>query len=108
VTSLSTSAWEATDDLAQRESSVQFTSDKYDDLLKFVKDAECRLSLLFSRVSTVSKRCGETAVAIDEMLLYSYQYNLKIAGMPAESPNSAAERIRFSLQYNYIIGNQNN
>ena len=71
-----------TGDLAQLESSVQFTSDKYDDLLKFVKDAECRLNLLFSRVSTVSKRCDEIAAAIDEMLLYSYRYNLKIVGMP--------------------------
>ena len=70
-----------TDDLAQLESSVQFISDKYD-LLKFVKDAECQLKLLFSRVSSVSKGCDEIAAAIDEMLLYSYQYNLKILGMP--------------------------
>ena len=47
-----------------------------------MKDAECQLKLLFSRVSTVSKRCDEIAAAIDEMLLYSYQYNLKIVGMP--------------------------
>ena len=38
-------------DLTQVESSVQFTSDKYDDLLKFVKDAQGQLKSLFSKIA---------------------------------------------------------
>jgi len=56
-----------------------------------VKDAECQLKLLSLRVSTVSKRCDEIAAAIDEMLLYSYQYNVKIVGMPMSSERETSK-----------------
>ena len=55
-------------DLSQAESSVQFSSDKYDALLKFVKDAQCQLKSLSTQIVAVSEKCDEISVAVDEAI----------------------------------------
>ncbi|XP_068742079.1 inner centromere protein-like [Montipora capricornis] len=66
---------------------VEFVSDKYDDLLK-------ELKLVKSRVDLISRRCEDISKAIEHMDSYSYQYNIKITGMPLlgerESPEQTA------------------
>ena len=94
-------------DLTQVESSVQFTSDKYDDLLKFVKDAQGQLKSLSSKIAVISQRSDEIAAAIDEMLQYSYQYNVKILGMPmASERETPSETASLCLKLFSALGEQ--
>ena len=65
--------------------------------LKFVKDAQCQLKLLSSRITVFSKECDEIAAAIDEMLQYSYQYNVKIVGMSMSSERETAKETAANL-----------
>jgi len=58
-------------DLPQVESSIQFTSGKYDALLKFVKDAQGQLISLFSRIVAVFEKRDEISVFVDSMGLIS-------------------------------------
>ena len=63
---------------------MQFLSDSYDALVKFVK-SESSLSKApgnFSHtLDLLSVKVDRIDKAIDEMLYYSYQYNLKIVGV---------------------------
>ena len=50
-----------------------------------MKDAQGQLKSLSSKIAVISQRSDEIAAAIDEMLQYSYQYNVKILGRPIAS-----------------------
>jgi NADH/NAD ratio-sensing transcriptional regulator Rex len=63
------------------ENDVQFLSNGYDELVKFKKDTQKELMDLKRRLEYITTGVNRIDKAINNMLLYSYQYNLKIVGV---------------------------
>ena len=63
--------------------SVDFIRSQYDGIMEQLQSIKAKLNGL-------DHRCNELRLAIDEMQAYSYQYNIKIFGLPtfAERENS--------------------
>ena len=63
--------------------SVDFISSQYDGIME-------RLPAIKPKLNGLDHKCNELRLAIDEMQAYSYQYNIKIFGLPtfAERENS--------------------
>ena len=85
------------------ENDVQYLSDGYDALVQsktnMVEDLEnlsLRLDILTQNVTGIDK-------AIDEMLFYSYQYNIKIVGVPHISENELIFRRDCRTMYQVIL-----
>ena len=62
--------------------SVEFVSSQYDDLVSFKVEATKQIKQLFTRVAEISILCDRIAKSIDALEAYSYQFNVKIVGMP--------------------------
>ena len=72
--------------------SLEFLSSEYDDMIAFRNDAKRQLQLLNERLSSLVKQVDEISEAIDAIEQYSYQYNVKIVGIPeVHSRESATE-----------------
>ena len=76
---------------------VQWLSDFYDELHsangraeESLNSTECRLQRMADKVSRISK-------AVDEIQLYSYQYNVKIVGVPQGTSESAEDTVKKCL-----------
>ena len=61
---------------------VQFLSDSYDALVKSESSLSKALENFSRRLDLLTVNVDRIDKAIDEMLNYSYQYNLKILGVP--------------------------
>ena len=70
-------------DTKPNENDVQFLSNEYDELLKRLTNLEAHVSVIARKTESISK-------AIDDIQLYSYQYNLKIVGVPQTDPDQKA------------------
>ncbi|CAB3985927.1 Hypothetical predicted protein [Paramuricea clavata] len=75
-----------------REKSIQFVSDQYDDLVSFKNNTNTDLKYIKSQVEIISTKCEKIAKAVDQLEDYSYQYNLKIVGIPQEQATETAEQ----------------
>ena len=62
--------------------SVEFVSDQYDDLIAFKVRASKELEEIRARLDKISETCDRIQKLLDAFELYSYQFNIKIAGMP--------------------------
>lgn len=69
---------------------VQFLSDSYDALVKSESSLSKALDNFSRRLDLLTAKVDRTDKAIDEMLYYSYQYNLKIVGVPLLSERESA------------------
>ena len=69
----------------ERAHSVEFVSRKYDDLVAFKNETAKQIKQLFTRVAEISILCDQIAKSIDALEAHSYQFNVKIVGMPAAS-----------------------
>ena len=69
---------------------VQFLSDSYDTLVQSKSSMDKVLKKFSRRLDLLSENVDRIDKAIDEMLYYSYQYNLKIVGVPQISENESA------------------
>ena len=67
-----------------QEKSIQFVSDQYDNLVSFKNNTKTELKYIKSQVEIISTKCDKIAKAVDQLEDYSYQYNLKIVGIPQE------------------------
>ena len=67
-------------DTRPNENDVQFWSNEYDELSK-------RLANLEAQVSEIARKTESISKAIDDIQLYSYQYNLKLVGVPQTDPD---------------------
>ena len=76
-----------------QEKSMQFVSDQYDDLVSFKNNTNTELKYIKSQVEIISTKCDKIAKAIDQLEDYSYQYNLKIVGIPQEQATETAEQM---------------
>lgn len=70
---------------------VQFLSDGFDDLNKSKEDIVHKLLGIEARLYHLSLSVEKISQAIDNAMEYSYQYNLKIVGMPQEKRAETAE-----------------
>ena len=62
--------------------SVEFVSDQYDDLIAFKVSASKELEEIRARLDKISETCDRIQKSLDAFELYSYQFNIKIVGMP--------------------------
>ena len=70
--------------------SLQYLSDEYDDLSASNSGVVDQLKAL-SRLNKLSAEVTRVGNAIDEVEEYSYQFNVKIIGLPEKSSETAAE-----------------
>jgi len=70
---------------------MQFLSDSYDALVKSETSLSKALDHFSRRLDLLTVKVDRTDKAIDEMLYYSYQYNLKIVGVPLISERESAQ-----------------
>ena len=74
----------------ERRKSVDFISDQYDNLDEFRVRASQQISALTLKLDEMDRRCNEIGQAIEEILSYSYQYNIKIFGLPMTSERESS------------------
>ena len=74
---------------AESKRSLQFLSNKYDDLTAANSDVSVQLKQITHRLQDLSNQVERVSNTIDEAEDYSYQYNVKIIGLP-ESANEFA------------------
>ena len=85
---------------------MQFRSDQYDDLLKSGTSLEEEIGKLSRKLHSLAKDVDRIDKAIDDILSYSYQYNLKIVGVPQIKENeSAYETTNLCLKNFSALGN---
>ena len=70
---------------------MQFLSDEYDDLTAANSDVLVQLKQITRRLHDLSIQVERVSNAIDEVEDYSYQYNVKIIGLPESTSESALE-----------------
>lgn len=70
--------------------SVEFFSNQYGELFAFEESAMLRINQLTARVNEISIMCDNITEAIDAFEAYSYQNNIKTAGMLALSENESS------------------
>ena len=70
---------------------VQFLSDSYDALVKSESSLSKALENFSRRLDLLTVNVDRIDKAIDEMLYYSYQYNLKIVGVPLISESESVQ-----------------
>ena len=76
----------------ERAHSVGFVSSKYDDPLAFKDEAAKEIKQPFTTVDEISVLCDRIAKSIDALEAYSYQFNVKIEGMPAATENETSDQ----------------
>ena len=74
------------------EKDIQFMSDGYDDLVKSKANTAKELQELKKRLDFLSVGVNRIDKAINDLLLYSYQYNLKIVGIPQVDDKESSEK----------------
>ena len=67
-------------DTSPNQNDVQFWRNEYDVLSKRLANLEAQVSEIASKIESISK-------AIENIQLYSYQYNLKLVGVPEIDPD---------------------
>ena len=85
---------------------VQFLSDSYDALVQSKTRIEEDLAKFSLRLDLLEKNVDRIDKAIDDMLHYSYQYNLKIVGVPQINENESSEdTANLCLKLFSVLGN---
>jgi len=76
------------------QTSVNFFSAEYDQYKAKESSMENQVKSIEDKLSTIEKKVYEIDEAIESILAYSYQYNIKIVGLPqAKASESAAETV---------------
>ena len=89
----------------EAERSLQFLSDEYDSFKGFSKAATDEMQKLSTSLGEIEKRAQAIEDSVDSLLHYSYQYNLKITGIPQTSKvESAIETSSLCLTLFHKIG----
>ena len=70
---------------------VQFLGDSYDNLVQSKDDTAQEFLNLNQRLVELKENVGRIDKAIDELLFYSFQYNLKIIGVPQVNEKEPSE-----------------
>ena len=74
-----------------KEKSVEYISDQYDELVSFKNNTLKVLKDMKSQLGNIELKCDKISEAVDQMEEYSYQFNIKIVGMPQHNVLESAE-----------------
>ena len=87
------------------ENDVQYLSDGYDALVQSKTNMEEDLQNLSRRLDMLTENVARIDKAIGDMLFYSYQYNLKIVGVPhVGETESSAETVELCVKLFSALG----
>jgi hypothetical protein len=78
-------------DLEEQAKGLQYLSDEYDDIKSFKGSTEKELKCLNTKLTELMIKTDKLAAQIDSIEQYSYNYNLKIVGVPQISQRETAE-----------------
>lgn len=78
--------------MLEQEKSLEFISAKYDELVLFRTNTITELNQIKSEVNVISQKCEKIANSIEQLEEYSYQFNVKIVGMPQEQQTETADQ----------------
>ena len=70
---------------------LQFISAQNDDLILFRNNTIKELKQINQKINVISKKCEDIANAVEQIEDHSYQYNIKIIGMPQQNLHESAE-----------------
>ena len=70
---------------------LQFISAQNDDLILFRNNTIKELKQINQKINAISKKCEDIANALEQIEDHSYQYNIKITGMPQQNLHESAE-----------------
>ena len=70
---------------------VEYISDQYDELVSFKNNTLKVLKDMKSQLGNKESKCDKISEAVDQMEEYSYQFNIKIVGMPQHNVSESAE-----------------
>ena len=79
-------------DTVGKERSVEFVSAQCDDFEAFKKYASKELKRLSSRLNVISDACDRILQSIDGFEMYSYQFNIKVIGLPLLAAKETTEQ----------------
>ena len=79
-------------DTVGKEQSVEFVSAQCDDFEAFKKYASKELKRLSSRLNVISDACDRILQSIDGFEMYSYQFNIKVIGLPLLAAKETTEQ----------------
>ena len=86
--------------------SLDYLSKSYDDLNKFKANALNDIQRLLIRTAAVAAQVNSIATAINDIQHYSYQYNVKIVGLPeyAMGRETALQTARLCVELFQAMG----
>ena len=70
--------------------SIDFISEEYDDMKSSQRSMEKELKRLSTKLEGIGQKVYAIDKAIEDMYMYSYQYNVKIFGIPQRGPRESA------------------
>ena len=70
---------------------MEYISDQYDELVSFKNNTLKVLKDMKSQLGNIESKCDKISEAVDQMEEYSYQFNIKIVGMPQHNVSESAE-----------------
>ncbi|CAB3988999.1 Hypothetical predicted protein [Paramuricea clavata] len=70
--------------------SLEYLSKEYDDQKRFTQAVKQQISRLETRVTEIAVKLDSLSNSIDEVQQYSYQYNIKLMGIPEIKENESA------------------
>ena len=90
---------------AETSTNLEFYGKSYDDLKVAQVEADTRLQQLWSRLDALTARVEEMSIALEQFQRYSYQYNIKILGLPETTTHeSASETSEMCLNLFKAVG----
>ena len=96
------------------EKSLQFLSKEFDDIKTFstettaeINSTRHELTRMATELKAISKRASEIEDSIEAILQYSYNYNLKIAGIPQKPGETALQSSKICVKLFQKIGASN-
>ena len=90
---------------AETSTNLEFYGKSYDDLKVAQAEVDTRLQQLWSRLDALTARVEEMSIALEQFQRYSYQYNIKILGLPETTTHeSASETSEMCLNLFKAVG----
>ena len=78
-------------DMAETIASLEFLSKEYDDLAAFRASTKAELQRINANLTEISLKTNSIAEAVEQIQQHSYQYNVKIVGMPQMREQESAQ-----------------
>ena len=78
-------------DMVETIASLEFLSKEYDDLAAFRTSTKAELQCINANLTEISLKANSIAEAVEQIQQHSYQYNVKIVGLPQMREQESAQ-----------------